>query len=84
MVNLVLFATLASAFIIQKTTLVSGPARVMSYINLSPVFVALLTMLIERSTLPTAIYPGMFLSIAASLFYNVKIETLKAHLTPFQ
>lgn len=67
MAYLALFATLASTFIIQKTTVILGPVRVMAYIYLSPVFVALLTMLIEDKALPIAIYPGMFLSIAATI-----------------
>ena len=67
MAYLALFATLASTFIIQKTTVVLGPSRVMAYIYLSPVFVALLTMLIEGTTLPAIVYPGMLLSITATV-----------------
>lgn len=67
MAYLALFATLASTFIIQKTTVILGPVRVMAYIYLSPVFVALLTMLIEEKALSIAVYPGMFLSIAATI-----------------
>jgi drug/metabolite transporter (DMT)-like permease len=71
MASLALFATLASTFIIQRTTVILGPARVMAYIYLSPVFVTSLTLLIEDKTLPNAIYPGLFLSIAATIILQL-------------
>jgi len=79
MAYLALFATLASTFIIQKTTVMLGPTKVMAYIYLSPVFVAFLMMLIEDETIPTAVYPGMFLSIAATIILqcqNREMESL--------
>lgn len=72
MAYLALFATLASTFIIQKTTLILGPVRVMAYIYLSPVFVAILMMIVERETLPTVVYPGMLLSIAATIILQLQ------------
>ena len=78
MAYLALFATLASTFIIQKTTVILGPVRVMAYIYLSPVFVALLTMLIEDKNLPTAVYPGMFLSIAATIILQCQNREVKS------
>jgi drug/metabolite transporter (DMT)-like permease len=77
MAYLALFATLASTFIIQKTTVILGPARVMAYIYLSPVFVAFLIMLIDDKTLPNAIYPSMFLSIAATIILQLQNREVK-------
>ncbi|WNC70549.1 DMT family transporter [Thalassotalea psychrophila] len=82
MAYLALFATLASTFIIQKTTVILGPARVMAYIYLSPVFVALLTMLIEEKTLPNATYAGMFLSIAATIILQLHNREVKSSPKP--
>jgi len=69
-----LFATLVSTFIIQKTTLVLGPTRVMAYIYLSPVFVALIMLVIEDKIIPLVVYPGMFLSIIATIILQVKAK----------
>ncbi|MEY8213128.1 MAG: hypothetical protein RPR97_01455, partial [Colwellia sp.] len=65
-----------------KTTVILGPARVMAYIYLSPVFVALLTMFIEDKTLPNAIYPGMFLSIAATIILQLQNREVKSSPKP--
>ena len=67
MAYLAVFATLTSTFLIQKTTIVLGPTRVMSYIYLSPVFVALIMWILEGKAIPTAVLPGMLLSIAATV-----------------
>ncbi|KGJ95854.1 DMT family transporter [Thalassotalea sp. ND16A] len=72
---LALFATLASTFIIQKITLVLGPKKVMAYIYLSPVFVAFLMWIIEGQSIPTVVYPGMLLSIAATVILQLQNTT---------
>jgi len=82
MAYLALFATLASTFIIQKTTVILGPSRVMAYIYLNPVFVALLTVLIEGATLPAIIYPGMLLSIAATIVIQYQNREVKSSSNP--
>jgi len=64
---LALFATLASTFIIQKTTVVLGPKKVMAYIYLSPIFVAFLMLFIEGKSIPYLVFPGMLLSLIATI-----------------
>jgi drug/metabolite transporter (DMT)-like permease len=64
---LALFATLASTFMIQKTTVVLGPSKVMAYIYLSPAFVAFLMLFIEGKAIPYAVFPGMLLSLTATV-----------------
>lgn len=64
---LAIFATLASTFIIQKTTVVLGPVKVMAYIYLSPLFVAVLMWLMDGKNIPTIVLPGMLLSILATV-----------------
>lgn len=61
-----IFTTLASTFIIQKTTLVLGPVKVMAYIYLSPAFVAFIMLFIEGKSIDYIIFPGMFLSLIAT------------------
>jgi len=67
MAYLAVCATLVSTFLIQKTTIILGPTKVMAYIYLSPVFVALIMLLIEGKSIPQAVIPGMLLSIAATI-----------------
>ena len=71
MLYLALFATLASTFIIHKTTVVLGPAKVMAYIYLSPVFVAFIMLLVEGKDIPKAVYPGIALSILSTVILQV-------------
>ena len=71
MLYLALFATLLSTFIIYKTTVVLGPAKVMAYIYLSPVFVAFIMLLFEGKSIPTTVYPGIALSILSTVVLQV-------------
>lgn len=69
---LALFTTLGSTFLIQKSTVVLGPARVSAYIYLSPVFVALLMLMVEGKSIPTIVLPGMALSITATILLQLQ------------
>nr|WP_254230199.1 DMT family transporter [Vibrio coralliilyticus] len=71
MLYLALFATLVSTFIIHKTTVVLGPAKVMAYIYLSPVFVAIIMLLFEGKSIPTVVYPGIVLSILSTVILQL-------------
>ncbi|EOX4943395.1 DMT family transporter [Vibrio alginolyticus] len=71
MLYLALFATLLSTFIIHKATVVLGPAKVMAYIYLSPVFVAFIMLLFDGKSIPTAVYPGIALSILSTVVLQV-------------
>ena len=75
---LVLFATLASTFLLQKTTVILGPTKVMAYIYLSPVFVAFLMLIFEGKSIPDLVYPGMLLSIAATIICQLQYRTTAA------
>jgi drug/metabolite transporter (DMT)-like permease len=71
---LALFATLASTFIIQKTTVVLGPSSVMAYIYLNPICVAFLMLFIEGKSIPSIVFPGMIISLIATIvlqFQNI-------------
>ena len=69
---LAIFATLTSTFIIQKTTVVLGPAKVMAYLYLNPVFVAILMLIFEGKNIPSIVYPGMFISVAATVLLQMQ------------
>lgn len=71
MLYLALFATLVSTFIIHKTTVVLGPAKVMAYIYLSPVFIAFIMLLLQGKSIPIAVFPGIALSILATVILQV-------------
>ena len=67
-----IFTTLVSTFIIQKTTVVLGPTKVMAYIYLSPLFVAILMWMFEGKTIPSIVLPGMILSISATALLQLQ------------
>jgi len=69
---LAIFTTLVSTFIIQKTTVVLGPTKVMAYIYLSPLFVAILMWMFEGKTIPSIVLPGMILSISATALLQLQ------------
>ncbi|MEH6451584.1 MAG: EamA family transporter, partial [Psychromonas sp.] len=69
---LAIFTTLVSTFIIQKTTVVLGPTKVMAYIYLSPLFVAILMWMFEGKTIPGIVLPGMILSISATALLQLQ------------
>ncbi|MDP2636331.1 MULTISPECIES: DMT family transporter [unclassified Pseudoalteromonas] len=77
MLYLALFATLVSTFIIHKTTIVLGPAKVMAYIYLSPVFVAFIMLLFQGKSIPTAVYPGIALSIFSTVILQLTNSNAK-------
>jgi len=77
MAYLAIFSTLASTFIIQKTTIVLGPTKVMAYIYLSPLCIAILMWMFEGKTIPNIVLPGMILSILATALLQLQSNTKK-------
>jgi len=69
---LAIFTTLVSTFIIQKTTVVLGPTKVMAYIYLSPLFVAILMWMFEGKSIPSIVLPGMILSVSATALLQMQ------------
>ena len=71
MAYLAVGATLLTSWIIQKATVKLSPRQVSAYIYLNPVFVAFIAMLTSGQTLPASIYPGIALSILATVLLQV-------------
>ncbi|WP_345335643.1 DMT family transporter [Ferrimonas pelagia] len=60
-------ATLVTAYLFQKNTLVLGPKRVMAYIYLNPALVAAMVWLFLGTRIPLAVLPGIALSAVATI-----------------
>ncbi|MEH6531005.1 MAG: DMT family transporter [Photobacterium frigidiphilum] len=71
MMYLAFFATLVSTYIIHTTTVVLGPTKVMAYIYLSPVFVAIIMFIFKGQHIPIAVYPGIILSVVCTILLQV-------------
>jgi len=76
---LAIFSTLATTFIMQKTTVVLGPTKVMAYIYLNPVIVAFMMLLIQGQSIPLMVFPGMLLSISATILLQVQDKNTANH-----
>ncbi|GKW25900.1 hypothetical protein PEC311524_34940 [Pectobacterium carotovorum subsp. carotovorum] len=72
MAYLTVFATLVTSWIMQIATVKLSPRQVSAYIYLNPVFVALLTMLTTGQPLPVNVYPGITLSVIATILLQVQ------------
>ena len=72
MLYLVVGATLLTSWIIQLATVNLGPRRVSAYIYLSPACVALISMLTTGQVLPASVWPGIVLSVLATLLLQIQ------------
>jgi len=72
MAYLVVGATLLTSWIIQLATVKLGPRRVSAYIYLNPACVALIVMLTPGQTLPASVWPGIALSVLATLLLQIQ------------
>jgi len=72
MAYLVVGATLLTSWIIQVATVKLGPRRVSAYIYLSPACVALIAMLTIGQALPVIIWPGIALSVLATILLQIQ------------
>lgn len=67
MAYLIIFATLATVYLFQKSTIALGPSKVMAYIYLNPVLVALLVFIFEGRLVPLMVVPGILFSTLATI-----------------
>lgn len=72
MAYLTVFATLVTSWIMQIATVKLSPRQVSAYIYLNPVFVAFIAMLTTGQSLPVSVYPGIALSVLATLLLQVQ------------
>lgn len=63
---LILGATLATVYLYQVTTVSIGPSRVNSYIYLNPGLVAILLLIVNGTSIPTIIIPGIVVTLIAT------------------
>ena len=75
MAYLVIFATLGSSYLIQKTVVVLGPRRVSAYTYLNPSFVAVLGYFMGEAV-PLIILPGILLSAVATVALQKTTKSL--------
>ncbi|MCF6293127.1 MAG: DMT family transporter [Robiginitomaculum sp.] len=67
MAYLIVGATLATVYLYQITTVALGPSRVNAYIYLNPALVVLLLLVVDGESISTAIIPGIFISVIATV-----------------
>jgi len=72
MAYLVVGATLVTVYLYQITTIELGPSRVNAYIYLNPALVVMLLFAIDGVSIPASIVPGILISIAATIFLQIK------------
>jgi drug/metabolite transporter (DMT)-like permease len=75
MAYLIVGATLATVYLYQATTIVLGPRRVSAYIYLNPALVAILLLVIDGTSIPTAVIPGILISVIATIVLQRNIGT---------
>ncbi|AXX92799.1 EamA family transporter [Malaciobacter molluscorum LMG 25693] len=66
MLYLIIGATILTVYFYQKSTVVLGPSKVMSYIYLNPVAVAILLLFIDNKAIELAVVPGIIISTIAT------------------
>lgn len=65
-------ATLVTAYLYQKSTVILGPKKTMSYVYLNPASIALLLFIFEKTTINIGMFMGIVLSSFATLVLLVK------------
>ena len=63
---LAVFTTIITFFVVQWSTTIIGPTKVMSYTYLNPALVLILGWLFSREVPPAATYPGLLILVAAT------------------
>jgi len=61
-----------TVYLYQITTIELGPSRVNAYIYLNPALVVILLFAIDGISISTSIVPGILISIAATIFLQIK------------
>lgn len=72
MTYVAIFATLLTSWIMQIATVKLSPRQVSAYIYLNPIFVAFIAMLTSGQALPVSVYPGIALSVLATVLLQVQ------------
>ncbi|RXJ60333.1 EamA family transporter [Candidatus Marinarcus aquaticus] len=67
MTYLIIGTTILTLFLYQKTTVILGPTKVMSYIYLNPVAVALLAYVVNAQSIQAMVIPGIIISAMATI-----------------
>ncbi len=67
MLYLIIFATLTTVYLYQKSTVVLGPSKVMAYIYLNPAAVAILLILFDQVAIPLIVLPGILISVVVTI-----------------
>lgn len=67
MAYLIIGTTIITLFLYQKTTVILGPTKVMSYIYLNPVAVALLAYVVNAQSIQAVVIPGIIISAIATI-----------------
>ncbi len=67
MLYLVIFATLTTVYLYQKSTVVLGPSKVMAYIYLNPASVGMLLILVDQVVIPLIVLPGILISVVVTI-----------------
>lgn len=81
MVYLTICATLLTSWILQIATVKLNPRQVSAYIYLNPVFVAFISMAFTGQALPLGVYPGIALSVLATVLLQVQASREKSRFT---
>lgn len=82
MAYLTIFATLLTSWIMQIATVKLSPRQVSAYIYLNPVFVAFIAMLTSGQALPVSVYPGIALSVLATVLLQVQARKEQRQVHP--
>lgn len=82
MAYLTVFATLLTSWIMQTATVKLSPRQVSAYIYLNPVFVALIAMLTSGQAMPVSVYPGIALSVLATVLLQVQARKEQQRVHP--
>lgn len=78
MLYLIIGTTIITLFLYQRSTVILGPTKVMSYIYLNPIAVAILLYLIDGKNIETIVIPGIIItSIATFMLQKNKKEKKK-------
>jgi len=76
---LVIFATILTVYLFQKTTPALGPGKVMAYNYLNPGLVAMLQLFLFGEKVPAVIWPGIILCMIATVVLETeKSDSFKA------
>jgi len=71
MAYLIIATTIVTLYLYQKTTVYLGPNKVMSYIYLNPIAVALLLFIIEKEVIELIVVPGIIITSIATIILQI-------------